>query len=71
MLLDRIPRVSKSHARLNELYSLVEALACSLNNSDRLWIRKGFRANIVRLVEVTMEASMVDCDIEVENIAVK
>jgi hypothetical protein len=70
MLLNDVSRVAEEHAWLDQLDSLIQALSRSFDNADRIGVRKCLLANVVCLVEVAVEAAVVEGHVDVEDIAV-
>lgn len=62
--------IPEKHAGLDDGYRLVEALPRRFHDPDRIRIGSGPVPNIVGLVQVAMEALMVQRDINVENVAI-
>lgn len=70
LLGDYIARLLERHARLDNFYCFVEASAGGLDHADGVRICLCFIANIVGLVEVRVEAAVVEGDVDVDNVAV-
>lgn len=70
VLFDDVPGLSDEHARLCDFDGLVQTLARSLHYPDRVRVCQRLVANVVCLVQVTVEAAMVQCHVDVENIAI-
>lgn len=71
VLLDDVAKLPYQHAWFDSLDSLLEALACRLNNSHIIRICLRFVADVICLVEISMVALMVDRNINVKDITVK
>ncbi len=63
--------VAEEHAWLDEFDGFGEALARGFNDADRVAGGEGGGADVVGFVEVAVEAAMVECDVEVEDVAVE
>ena len=70
MLLNDGAILSEQSAGLCDLDGLVETLASSLNDTDRLGVSQSLVTNIVRLVDVSVEAVVVKGHINVDDIAI-
>lgn len=68
-LLDRVAVVSEQSTGLNELDRLLKAVSCGLDNTYAVGVLVGF-ANVVGLVQVTVEAAVVKRDVDVKDVAV-
>ena len=62
-------RVAESHARFDELDGFVEAFAGGFDDADGGRVRAGKWAYVVCFVEVTVEAVVVEGDVEVDDVA--
>lgn len=70
-LLDNVSKLSDQDARLDGLDGLVERLTCCLHHSYAVGIGLGPVANVVCLVEIGVVSTMVQADVDVEDIAVE
>lgn len=70
VLLDYVSVLAEERAGLDHLDGLVQALSRSFHYADSIWIRQGLVANVVCLVEVAVEAAVVQGDVDVEDVAV-
>lgn len=70
VLLNDIAKFSNQNAWLHSLDGFVQTLSCSFHNSDIIWIRLRFIADIVCLVQIGMVSFVVQCDVDVEDIAI-
>lgn len=70
MCLDRIAKVAEQCTGLDELDGLIETLTRSLGDADGVRVCFGAVAHIVGLVQIAMVAFVVECNIQVDNIAV-
>ena len=52
VFLNGFPKISKRRARLNELDCLIQAFSCRFNHPDRICVRLGSIADVVRLIEI-------------------
>lgn len=68
-LLDRVAVVSEEGTRLDELDRLLKAVSCGLDDAHTVGVLVGF-ANVVGLVQVTVEAAVVKRDVDIEDVAV-
>lgn len=71
MLLNNLAKLAYRSPRLYQFDSLVQALPCGFNHPNRVWAGFGSIANIVSLVEVGMVATVIERDVEVEDIAIE
>ena len=71
MAFDDVPRLFESHARLDICYCFVQAFSGRFNNSDSAWVCQCFLPHVICLVEVSMEATVVKADVEVENVTIE
>lgn len=71
MGLDRVAKVAEESAGLDHRNRLVQTLARSLNDPDSIRIGLGAVAYVIGLVEIAVEAFVVESDIKVDNIAIK
>lgn len=69
-LLDDGAVVLEGSAGLGNGNGRVQAVAGGLDNADGVGVCQGFLADIVRLVNVAVEASVVEGDVDVDNVAV-
>jgi hypothetical protein len=70
MLLDDIAVLAEECAWLDDFDGLVQALSRRLRNTYRIRVRQRLVTNVKRLVEIGVEAVMVDRYVDVEDIAV-
>jgi len=70
VLLDDITWIPEQHAWLDKLDSLIETLPCRLHNPHRIRISQSLVTNVVCLVKVAVESAMVECYINVKDVAV-
>lgn len=68
-LLDRVAVVAEERAGLDELDRLGEAVAGGLDDAHGVRVLVGF-ADVVGLVQVAVEAAVVEGDVDVEDVAV-
>lgn len=59
MLFYRVARVAEQHAWLDKLDGLLEALSRGFHHTDGIWIRLGLVSDVVRLVKIAVEASVI------------
>lgn len=71
VLLDHVADISKQHSRFYNLDRLLETLSSRLHYPDRVWIRHRPFTHIVRFIQIAVEASVVECDVKVEDVAIK
>ena len=71
MLLNHIPRVSEEHARFDNLDRLLETFSSCFNYADRICVRLRSLTHVVRLIQITVETFVVECDVEVKDVAIK
>lgn len=70
MLLNRITRISEQHPGFYQLNRLIQAFSRGLHNSDGIGVRQRLVSNVIGFVQITVEAIMVQSDINIDNIAV-
>lgn len=70
VLLDNVSRIAEEHAGLDQLDSLVQALSRCLDNANGVWICECLLADVVRFVEVAVEAAVVEGHVDVEDITI-
>ena len=70
VLLDDVAVLAEQRAGLNELDSLVQALSCCLRHTYCIRVRQRLVANVVRLVEIAVEATVVERHVNVEDVAI-
>lgn len=70
VLVDRVAEVAEQHARLDQRDGLRQALARRLDDAHRVGVARGLRADVVRLVQVAVEALVVQRDVDVQDVAV-
>jgi hypothetical protein len=70
VLLDNIAVLTEQRAGLDELNSLVQALSRRLRHTYCIWVRQCLVTNVVGLVEVAVEAAVVERHVDVEDIAI-
>lgn len=70
-LFDNVSKLSDQDARLDSLDGLVERLTCCLHYSYAVGIGLGPVANVVCLVKIGVVSTMVQADVDVEDIAVE
>lgn len=68
--LDCVAEIAEECAWFNELDRFVQAVSCSFYNADVVWVLRRRFAYVVCLVEIGVEASMVERNVDVENVAV-
>lgn len=71
MLLDDVSKLAEQGSRLHLLDSQLQTLAGRLHNTDRVGIRLGPVADIVRLVEITVVAIMIQRHVQIDDVAVE
>lgn len=70
VLFDDVPVFAEESAWLDQLDGLVQALSRCLDNADRVGVGEGLLADVVRLVEIAVEAAVVEGDVDVEDVAI-
>ena len=68
-LLDGVAVVAEERAGLDELDRFGETVTCGLDNAHGVGVLVGF-ADVVGLVQVAVEAAVVECDVDIEDVAV-
>ena len=68
-LLDSVAVVAEERAGLDELDRFGETVTCGLDNAHGVGVLVGF-ADVVGLVQVAVEAAVVECDVDIEDVAV-
>jgi hypothetical protein len=58
--LNDVPNLPKQHTRLDQLDSLIQTISRCLNDPHRIRVSPRLVANVVRLVEVAVEAPVVE-----------
>lgn len=71
VLLDHVSRISEQHAGFDDLNGLEEAFTRCFNDSHRLGVGSCLVAHIICLIQVAMEAFVVQGDVEIEDIAIQ
>lgn len=71
MLLDHVARIPKQHSRFDNLDRLLETLPSCFHYPHRVCVRLGPFTNIIRFIQIAVEALVVDADVEVEDVAIK
>jgi hypothetical protein len=71
VLLNDVSKLSDQNTGLDGLDGLLQALAGSLDNTDGVGVGLGLLANVVGLVEIGMISSVVERNIEVQDITVQ
>lgn len=69
-LLNQVPWGLEQHPRLDELDRLLEALARRLDDAHGVLVGQRSVADVVCLVDVAVEAAVVESDVDVDNVAV-
>ena len=59
------------HTGFHNFYGFSEAFTGGFDNANGIPVSEGFWADVVGFIEVTVEAAVVEGDIDVENIAVE
>lgn len=70
VLLDCVAEIAEQNSGLNRLDGHVQALARRFGNTDRVCVQRCLFANVVGFVQVAVEAAVVECDIDVEDVAI-
>ena len=70
VLFNDVAWFAEGHAGFDVGYGLVKAFARCLDDTDSVWILKGFRSYVIRFVYVSMEAAVIQCHIQVHNVAI-
>ena len=68
MLFNDGARVADQHSGLHELDGALETFSCSFNDADGVCGGVGCAANVISLVEVAVEATMVESYVKIENV---
>ena len=71
VLLDHIARIAEEHARFDNLNGLVETFPCCLNNTNRIRVCVCLVADIIRFIQIPVEAFMIECDVEIEDVTIQ
>ncbi len=71
MLFNHISRISKEHARLDNLDRLVQTFASCFYHADRVRVCPCLLSYIICFIQVAMKTFVVECDVEIENVAFK
>ena len=70
MLLDHVPIIPKKGSWLDEPDGCVQAFSGGLNHPNGIGVVPCFLADVVGLVEITVIASMIQCDIYVYDVTI-
>lgn len=70
VLLNDVSRFSEEHSRLDDSDGLVKTLSCCLNDADCIGIGLRLLADIICLVQVAVEALVVQSNIDIDDIAI-
>ncbi len=70
MLFDHGAGIFERHARLHERDRCVEALSRCFCDADCVGVCEGFGADVVCFVEISVVAFVVECYVQIDNVAV-
>lgn len=70
LLIDCITGRSKRHPRFNKLNCLVQRLSARLHYPDAIRVRERFITDVVRLIQVTVEAAVIQRYVDVDDVAI-
>lgn len=65
-----VPIISEKCSGLDKLDSFVQTLSSSFNYTHRIRVCLGLISNVVCLIKISVETTMVKCNIDVENITI-
>lgn len=67
---DGVTVVSEKRAWFHELDGFLETRTCGFDHADIVWILRCGVADIVCFVQIAVEATMIERDVDVQNIAI-
>lgn len=70
VFLDDIAILAEKCSWFDELDGLIQAFACCLSDANSIRVRQSFIANVVCLVQVSVESAVVKCNVDVQDITV-
>lgn len=70
MLLDCVAEIAEQDSGLDRLDGHVQTLARRLGDADRVCVEGCLFADIVGFIQIAVEAAVVECDVNVEDVAV-
>ena len=70
VLLDDVAVLAEECAWLDKLDGLVQAFTCGLGHADGIWVGQSLVTNVVCLVQVAVEATVVQRNVDVQDIAI-
>ena len=70
MLFNNSTRITEEHAWLDQSYSLVETFPRRLHHSYGFRVGPSLVADVIGLIKVTMEATMIYSDVDIDDVAV-
>lgn len=70
LLINCITGRSKRHPRFNKLNCLVQRLTACLHDPDTVRVRERFIADVVCLIQVTVETAVIQRYIDVDDVAI-
>lgn len=70
MLLNNVPVLAEQSTRLDDVNGLGQALSRCLCHANSIWVGQSLISNVIRLVQVTVKAAVVESDINIQDIAI-
>lgn len=70
VLFNHVSGVSEQHPWLDQLNGLVKAFSRRFDNSDSVWVGLCLVAHIVRLIQVSVEAAVVQSNVNIHDVAI-
>lgn len=70
VLFNHVSNISDQHSRLYNLYGFFQCVSRTFYNSNVLWVCFGFVSHVVCFVEIAVETSVIDRNVNVDNISI-